>query len=388
LATSDIPDLRHREFSRILIIKPSAVGDVVHTLPVLDKLRRRYPEARIDWLLTPENAQIVRGHPGVSNILLFARRDFGRNGRRMGAVASLVRLVREIRRARYEMVIDLHGQMRSAFFALASGAGVRIGFDRPIGRGASSFQGRRLGNIAQRGWAGAREGSWLAYTHRIGIPTLEVHAVDRYLWVGDLLGFDTEAPVFELAVSAEAEGRVAALLAPRMSVGQRLAVLVPGTMWETKHWTEEGFAGVARRLNESGFAPIIIGTKEEQGLNHSIHARAPGSVDFTGQTTLADVVALIRRAAVVVTNDSGAMHIAAALGKPAVSIFGPTNPVQVGPYGQPGSVVRLNLPCSPCNFRRLSQCPHGHACMQDLPAEMVMERVREVLEADVTKSLL
>jgi heptosyltransferase-2 len=192
----------------------------------------------------------------------------------------------------------------------------------------------------------------------------------------------------ELRVSGVGVGRVAALLAPRMSVGQRLAVLVPGTMWETKHWTAEGFAGVARRLNEGGFAPIIIGTKEEQGLNHSIHARAPGSVDFTGQTTLGDVVALMRRAAVVVTNDSGAMHIAAALGKPAVSIFGPTNPVQVGPYRQPGSVVRLNLPCSPCNYRRLSQCPHGHACMEDLPVEMVMERVREVLERDVTKSLL
>jgi lipopolysaccharide heptosyltransferase I len=388
LATSEIPDLRHREFSRILIIKPSAVGDVVHTLPVLDKLRRRYPEARIDWLLTPENAQIVRGHLGVSNILLFARRDFAKDGKRLGAVASLVRLLREIRRTRYEMVIDLHGQMRSALFALASGAPVRVGFDRPIGRGASSFQGRRLGNIPERGWAGAREGSWLAYTHRIGIRTLEVHAVERYLWVGELLGFDTEAPVFELPVSAVAVGRVAALLAPRMSVGQRLAVLVPGTMWETKHWTAEGFAGVARRLNEGGFAPIIIGTKEEQGLNHSIHARAPGSVDFTGQTTLGDVVALMRRAAVVVTNDSGAMHIAAALGKPAVSIFGPTNPVQVGPYRQPGSVVRLNLPCSPCNYRRLSQCPHGHACMEDLPVEMVMERVREVLERDVTKSLL
>jgi len=150
-------------------------------------------------------------------------------------------------------------------------------------------------------------------------------------------------------------------------------------MWETKHWTPEGFAGVARRLNEAGFAPIFIGSKAEQPLNHSITSRAPGSADLTGQTTLADVVALIRRAAVVVTNDSGAMHIAAALGKPAVSIFGPTNPVQVGPYGQPGSVVRLSLPCSPCNFRRLSQCPYGHACMRDLPTDTVMDRIREIL---------
>ena len=373
------PDIHHADFSRILLIKPSAVGDVVHTLPVLEKLRRRYPQARIDWLLTPENAQIVRGHPALSNILLFARRDFAQNGRRLGAVASVLRLIGEIRAAHYDVAIDLHGQLRSALFAVASEAPVRIGFDRPIRRSASIFQGRQLKNIPRRGWAGAREGAWLAYTHRIPIPTLEVHAVDRYLWLGNLLGFDNDPPVFNLPAIPEAEARISSHLAAHASPGRPLAILVPGTMWETKHWTPEGFAGVARRLAETGFAPIFIGTKSERALNASIRAQAPGSTDFTGQTSLADVVALIRRAALVVTNDSGATHIAAALGKPAITIFGPTNPVQVGPYGQPGSVVRLNLPCSPCNYRRLSQCPFGHACMRDLTVEMVMERIREIL---------
>jgi heptosyltransferase-2 len=130
----------------------------------------------------------------------------------------------------------------------------------------------------------------------------------------------------------------------------------------------------------------LIGSKGEQALNRSVREQAPGTTDFTGQTSLADAVALIRRAAVVVTNDSGAMHIAAALGRPAVSIFGPTNPVQVGPYGQPGSVVRLDLPCSPCNYRLLAQCPNGHACMRDLPARMVMDKIRAVLAH--TRSIL
>ncbi len=372
------PDIREAEFSRILLIKPSAVGDVVHTLPVLEKLRRRYPGARIDWLLTPENAQIVRGHPALSNILLFARRDFSKNGRRLGAVASVVRLIAGIRAVRYELVIDLHGQFRSALFAVASEAPYRVGFGSPIRRTASTFQGQLLKNIPDRGWAGAREGSWMAYTHRIPIPTLEVHAVERYLWVGKLLGFDDEPPEFNLPVSPEAEARVTALLKPLAKPGQQVAILVPGTMWETKHWTPEGFAGVAKGLAKGGFAPIFIGSDSERGLNRSIQAMGVGG-DLTGQTTLAEAVALIRRAAVVVTNDSGAMHIAAALGKPAVSIFGPTNPVQVGPYGQPESVVRLDLPCSPCNYRRLIQCPNGHACMRELSVAMVMDRIREVL---------
>ena len=372
-------DIRQAEFSRILLIKPSAVGDVVHTLPVLEKLRRRYPAARIDWLLTPENAELVRGHPGVSNILLFARRDFSTEGRRLSAVASMMGLVREIRAARYEMVLDLHGQLRSGLFAIASEAPVRIGFDRPVRRGPSFFQGRQLGNIPRHGWAGAREGAWLAYNYRIPIPTLDVHAVDRYLWVCKLLGCDEGPPVFNLPVCAEAEARIAGHLAEYAAPGRRLAILAPGTMWETTHWTVAGLAGVARALGGDGFMPVIIGSKGERGLGARIQAEAPGATDFTGQTSLADAVALIRRAAVVLTNDSGLMHIGAALGKPTISIFGPTNPVQVGPYGQMGSVVRLDLPCSPCNYRRLAQCPNGHACMRELTVEMVMRRMREVL---------
>jgi len=373
------PDIRQFEFSRILLIKPSAVGDVVHTLPVLEKLRRRYPKARIDWLLTPENAGLVRGHPAISNILLFARKDFSTDGRRLSAAAGMLGLIGEIRAARYEMVIDLHGQLRSGLFAIASEAPVRIGFDRPVRRGPTTFQGKQLGNIPRHGWAGAREGSWMAYTHRIPIPTLDVHAVDRYLWVGKLLGFDDGAPVFNLPVSAEAEERIAGHLAAHAAPSRRLAILAPGTMWETKHWTAEGFAGVARGLVKEGFTPVLVGAKSDQGLSRAIQAEAPGTTDFTGQTSLADAVALIRRAALVVTNDSGLMHIAAALGKPAISIFGPTNPAQVGPYGQPESVVRLDLPCSPCNYRRLAQCPNSHACMRDLTVEMVMERIRDVL---------
>src|SRR6516162_3789508 len=108
--------LASRQFERILLIKPSALGDVVHTLPVLAKLRARYPDARIDWLITPENAELVRNHPGLSNVVLFARRNYTKLT--PTNIASLVNLVREIRSTRYELAIDLHGQLRSAFFCI------------------------------------------------------------------------------------------------------------------------------------------------------------------------------------------------------------------------------------------------------------------------------
>jgi len=377
---SDALALRSAEFSRILLIKPSALGDVVHTLPLLVKLRARYPRARIDWQITPENAEVVRYHPALSNVVLFSRRDFSLRGRRWRAFLSFFDLLKQIRRAKYEIVIDMHGQVRSAFFALISGASVRIGFDRPVKRGLTVSAEHDLKNIPSHGWRGAREGSWIAYTHRIPIPTLDVHAIDRYLWVAPLLGLDNNPPDLAMHLSPQATDRVNGLLEEHgVPESKPLVVLVPGTIWETKHWTIEGFAGVARQFLQDGFAVALAGTRRDQQRCRQIAAAAPGTCDLSGKTTAADLAALIRRAEVAVTNDSGSMHVAASLGKPMVSIFGPTNPVHIGPYERPESVVRVDLPCSPCNYRRLSQCPFDHACMKQITSAMVVERVRKVL---------
>jgi lipopolysaccharide heptosyltransferase I len=376
----DALDLRSVEFSRILLIKPSALGDVVHTIPVLVKLRARYPRARIDWLITPENAEIVRCHPALSNVVLFARRDFSKRGRRWRAFLSFFDLLKQIRRAKYDLVIDMHGQVRSAFFALVSGARVRIGFDRPIKRTLTVSAEHDLKNVPSHGWRGAREGSWIAYTHRIPIPTLDVHAIDRYLWVGELLGFDDTPPNLTIYLSPETIRNVDRLLKEKaVSASQPLIVLVPGTIWETKHWTIEGFAGVARQFLHDGYAVALAGTKRDEQRCRQIAAAAPGACDLSGKTTPADLAALIRRAEVTVTNDSGSMHVAASLGKPMVSVFGPTNPVHIGPYERPDSVVRVDLSCSPCNYRRLSQCPYDHACMKQVTSAMVVERVQKIL---------
>jgi heptosyltransferase I len=381
----DALGLRSAEFSRILLIKPSALGDVVHTIPVLVKLHARYPRARIDWLITPENAEIVRCHPALSNVVLFARRDFAKRGRRWRAMLEFLDLLKQIRRAKYDLVIDMHGQMRSAFFALVSGARVRIGFDRPIKRTLTISDEHDLKNVPSHGWRGAREGSWIAYTHRVPIPTLDVHAIDRYLWVGKLLGFDDNPPDLRIHLSPETVRNVERLLKEKgVDASQPLVVLVPGTIWETKHWTIEGFAGVARHFLRDGFAVALAGTKRDQSRCRQIAAAAPGACDLSGKTTPADLAALIRRAEVAVTNDSGSMHVAASLGRPMVSVFGPTNPVHIGPYERPESVVRVDLPCSPCNYRRLSQCPFGHACMKQVTSAMVVERVRKILSTAKT----
>jgi lipopolysaccharide heptosyltransferase I len=347
--------LASQSFERILLIKPSAVGDIVHTLPVLVKLRHRYPDARIDWLVTPENADLVRWHPGVSDVVLFDRRRFARFGRNWSATTGMFRLLHQIRRNRYELVVDLHGQLRSALFTVASGAPYRVGFER------------------------TREGAWVAYSHYIPLPTMEAHAVDRYLWLGQVLGFDAAAPDFTIHLPPETEEKAAHLLTARGLTGRPLALLVPGTVWETKHWRVEGFAEVARHLAARGYAVVLAGSPKDRTRCRQVALAAPSACDLSGQTTLAEMIALVRRSAVCVTNDSGSMHIAVALSKPVVSVFGPTNPHRTGPYGRPLAVIQADVDCTPCYLRKLSRCPHDHLCMQQVSASMVIARIDRLM---------
>ena len=370
---------RHHEFERILLIKPSAVGDVVHALPVLVKLRERYPKARIDWMLTPHIAELVGNHPAISNVVLFQRQAYGKPWKNWTQTSSgFAKLIADLRDAHYDLVLDLHGQFRSAFFAMVTGAQTRIGFDRP--RKSVRTAGRALPPQAfVHGWTGAREGSWMAYTHRIPIPTLDTHASQRYLWLGDILGFPTDSPDFTVPVPEMAAAGAERILAERGLAQKPLAVLSPGTLWETKHWPAEHFAEVANYLLKNGWAVILAGSGKDRAVCQKVSAGAPGVLDVSGKTTLSELAALIRRAGICVTNDSGPMHLAAALGTPLVAIFGPTDSLWVGPYGQPDAVVRAGLECSPCYLRRIRDCPFGHACMRQVTPEQVIGRIEKVL---------
>lgn len=365
-------DLRDREFAKILLIKLSAVGDVVHTIPVLNKLRRRFPAAQLDWLVSPAIGEFLRPHPAISNVVEFARDDWS-------APWRPIRLAAELRRARYDLVVDMHGQFRTAIFTLATGAPVRIGFDRPRASVWDASPRKFPEETRKHAWQGAREGSWLAYTHHIPVPTLDIHAVDRYLNVGPLLGLDAGPADFSFPISSEANDRIEALLDYYDAAGKKLAVLAPGTIWETKQWRGAGFAEVARHLLQKGFAVVLAGAARERAACADVAKLEPGVINLAGETTLSELAALIRRAAICVTNDSGPMHLAVALDRPVVSVFGPTDPIWIGPYRRTDAVLQANLTCSPCYLRQLSRCGHGHACMQNIPAHAVIERAESVL---------
>jgi heptosyltransferase-1 len=372
-------DLKSREFKNILLIKLSALGDVVHTFPVLNALRKRYPKARIDWLVASDLAELLQGNPAIATVVEFPREEWSKPWQ-AAPYLNAARLIATLRAAHYDLVLDLHGQLRSAVFAFASGAPARIGFDKPR-RDVWQTLARKIPDEAkQHAWRGAREGSFLAYTHHIPLPTLDLHPVQRYLGAAALLGLDTGAADFSFPIPQEAATRIDALL-DYYDIGKAkpLVVLAPGTNWDTKQWRRDGFAEVARHFLQKQFAVALIGTDGERALCEEVAKVAPGAVNLAGETTLLELAALIRRATICVTNDSGPMHLAVALQRPVVSIFGPTDPVWAGPYKRDGAVLRAELPCSPCYLRQLSRCNFGHACMNDVSAAAVIKRVDGIL---------
>ena len=376
---SSSADLTRRDFRKILLIKLSAVGDVIHTIPVLNKLRRRFPAAQLDWLVTPAIAELLRHNPAISNVIEFARDDWSRP-LRLTPFVSYARLAAALRRTGYNLVVDMHGQLRTAVFTAASGAPVRIGFDRPRRSVWAATQREFTAQARKHAWQGAREGSWLAYTHHIPVPTLDMHAVDRYLNVGPILGLDEGPPDFSFPIPQAASAGVDDLLRRHgVNGGDRLVTMAPGTIWETKHWGSDKFARVARHFLQRGFAVALMGSGRERGVCEEVAGLAPGAIDIAGETTLTELAALVRRSTICVTNDSGPMHLAVALGRPVVSVFGPTDPVWIGPYGRNDAVLRAGIACSPCYLRALSRCRYEHACMTEVSADAVIARMESSL---------
>jgi heptosyltransferase I len=372
-------DLHNRDFKKILLIKLSAMGDVVHTFPVLNKLRRRYPEARIDWLAGSGVTELLAENPAIDNVIEFFREEWSKPWQ-VAPYVSAARLVATLRAAEYDLVLDLQGQLRSAVFAFASGAPVRIGFDKPRADRWKTLSRKIPAEAKKHAWQGAREGSYLAYTDHIPLPTLDAHPVERYLGVAPMLGLDDGAPDFAFPIPAEASTRIDALLDYYGVSKTRVVAVAPGTVWETKQWQSGGFAEVARHFLKKKLAVVLIGSDRERAICDEIAGLAKGTVNLAGETTLPELAALLRRATICVTNDSGPMHLAVALGRPVVAVFGPTDPVWAGPYHRDGAVLRAELPCSPCYLRQLNRCMHGHACMQNVAAGAVIDRLETILD--------
>jgi lipopolysaccharide heptosyltransferase I len=339
---------------RILLIKPSSLGDIVHALPVVSAIKTQWPGAHLTWVVKRRWAEIVDRVEGVDRVWRVDE-----------TVGSWIGQARELRAERFDLAIDLQGLFRSGVLARLCGAPVRIGF------------------------ANGREGSPWFYTKRVPVPTKDMHAVDRYLLVTEALGARLQGvPRFRFRIlDADLEVVQNVFHREGLSVDRPWIAMNVSTRWRTKRWLPGSFAAVLDRLHEEGLGPVVvIGSTGDRADAEQLRTLAKSPfIDLTGAVPLGCLPALLSKAALMITNDSGPMHIAAAVGIPVIAIFGPTSEVRTGPYGPGHRVLTAPIPCRPC-FSRVCRHDPELECLHLITPNDAAEAARRLLAARVISS--
>jgi lipopolysaccharide heptosyltransferase II len=337
---------------KILILKPSSLGDVVQALPVLRLLKLHLPQSEIYWWIESALAPLLEGDPDLAGLIRFDRRRWAvpRNW------AALWRGLRWTRQQSFDWVIDLQCLARSGAFAWLANGKLMVGLDEP------------------------REGARGYYDVVVRRPSFLTHAVDWYLEV--LRPLDVPATwSFQWLPPRPA---VAAAVREKWPVeNARWVVLQPGARWLNKRWPTGSFAELLRRLAEAraDLRFAVLGGGDDREAGEAIVRAAPERcLDLTGKLSLPEMVEWLRLSELMVTNDTGPMHVAAALGTPVVALFGPTEPRRTGPYGQLEHVFQLALPCTPC---LKSYCRYSKPleCLRALPTATVFDAVQKRLDS-------
>jgi len=341
---------------RILLIRPSALGDVCRTVPVLVSLKRAYPDARIDWLVQDTFAAAIAHHPDLHRPILFPRSALRRWWTPAGAARALA-FLRSLGQASdearpYDMVIDCQGLFRSALFARATRARRRIGY------------------------ANAQELGWLFYNVRKHVPR-SLHTVDRMLALAELAGAQ---PIPDMRLYPPPDQQAAIAADPDLA-GKRYVVLAPTTRWPGKRWPIDRFRALADALLADASlgvdAIVVVGAPGERlQCAPLIDPAPPGIIDRVGRTSVGGLMALIERAALVVASDSAALHIAVGLDRPAIGLFGPTDLTRVGPYRRPDAAIQHITPTDTLNHK---DEPTGRALMDRITTPEVLTRAKTLL---------
>jgi heptosyltransferase-1 len=331
--------------ARILLVRTSALGDVVHALPVLAALRRHLPEARLGWVVDETFAPLLEGHALLDDVLAVPLRRWRRPGG--GRARELARFLAVLRRFRADVALDLMGSHKGALLARLSGASRRIGAGRSDRREPSSAL-------------------WL----NLPRPLPAGHAVDRGLALLEALGLPREDADFAPAALACGRDR---------TVPGRPVFLHPGAAWGNKRYPPALWARVAAQLAERLGEPVLVGAAPgEEALADAVVAGGGGAARRHDAPDLAALAGAVRGARLVLAGDTGAAHLARAFAVPVLALHGPTDPARHGPYGEPGAALYRRLPCSFCHRRMAESKP----CLLGLDPRAVARRALELLALD------
>ena len=305
---------------RILIIKLGAVGDVIHALPILETVRNVYPQAHIGWVVEEASAAILKGNPALDDLILLERKRLhGFSG-----LDYLWRWIRSLREKRYDITIDPHNLFKTGLIGWASGASFRVGF-------------RKL-----------REGNFIFNNHRVRPRAGCLHAADKYLSLLEPLGITETQWIrrFPLFWDSNDENQIDLFWdAKNLRPTDRVVAINPSAGWPSKRWPSKRYARVADALVErSGVRIVILWGPGELPLAEAVAGAMAEKSFLACETDLKSLMVLLSRCRMLISGDTGPLHIAAALGIPSLALFGPSDPERNGPYGGSHSVVASSIP--------------------------------------------
>lgn len=330
---------------KILIIKPSALGDIVHTLPFLAAIKVRYPEAEVHWVVAENLYPFLEGHPLVDRFWLFNKQAWKRPGELKKNFPEIRAFCKGLRSVGFDVAVDLSGLFRSAVIAWLSGAESRIGFDN------------------------GSEGSPLFYTHKVHAD-MTTHAIERLLEVAAFLDCVEREVQYPLA-PFDPEPAVC------HDLPERFCIMVPSAGKEANRWPAERYGQLAAKLS---IPSVLLGGAADKAVLDEVVDHGAGKViSLAGKTGLKELVPVISRASFMVANDTGPAHIAAACRVPVFAIFGPANPLRTGPYGAIHSIISLGLECAPCYAWEPCK-KHQWDCMRKLSVDHVYAVVAEKIK--------
>ena len=329
------------DINRLLIVRLGSLGDLVHTLPAAAALRRAYPNAAIDWLVDAPHKEFLSLVPVLSSLVVLEKRG----------MSGWLAVRRELRRRRYDVAADFQGLIKSAALARLSGAARIVGFDR----------------------AGLREPqAAMFYTERVPIDEKH-HVIHKNLRLASSLGATSSA--LEFPIDESTSQVVDAFLAGR----SKFALINPGAAWPNKQWPPDRLGSLAKTLrSRHGLASIVLWGPGESGLADAVVSNSDGAAQPAPPTGLRDLLALSRRASLIVSGDTGPLHIACALGVPAVSLFGPTNPDRNGPWDHRDISIARYASCD-CHYERKCRRTADRWCLGTISVDEVTAAIDERL---------
>jgi len=339
------------KYKSILIVKLSAIGDVIHALPVAHALKQQYPQSHITWVVERPAYDLLTNNFDIDEIIVFDKPKFKSV---MGMIRNTPRFSSMLRKRQFDLAIDLQGLFKSAAITALSGAKEKLGYCNM--REMSSWVSKPVCGENYQG-----------------------HIVERYLDVARFLGCSVSQAVFPINITKEEEQSAnLILLNSDLQLPATYAVLAPGTNWPSKCWPAEKFADLAIALASSDIRPVIVGGPGDSKLAAVISSKCNSSVNLVGKTKLKELAYVIKNARFFVGGDTGPMHLATAVGTPAIALFGPTDYLRNGPYGNLHSVVTISDSCIGCWKR---QCPKEKNCLDSIEVSQVLQKVQHFVKA-------